>query len=137
MCVCVLSRGDTDPSDPGDGDECAIVGSEALSRLTGALRGEVVLGIAVPLVKSLLGQPSADGAAPMPRAGLWQGKRAALVGLGFMAAGARACPHPSPPPHAPPTCPCCTLTARGRRRLTEGNEEGLTGVHEPHLVVPV
>lgn len=27
-------RGDADPSDPGDGDECAAVGSEALGKLS-------------------------------------------------------------------------------------------------------
>ncbi len=59
------------PEDAGEGDECAQVGREAMARLTEALKGEAVLGVAANLVKVLLGLAAQDPANPIPFAGAW------------------------------------------------------------------
>jgi hypothetical protein len=70
MLISVLFRGDADPSDPGDGDECAMVGSEALTRLSAALRGDVVVSVSAPVIQTMLGLTPVNPAAPVLHAGL-------------------------------------------------------------------
>lgn len=65
----LLCRGDADPSDPGDGDECAIVGAESLSRLSTALRGDAVLAVAEPVIRVMIGAAPATAALPIVKPG--------------------------------------------------------------------
>ena len=71
LCRCLLSHSSNDevPEDAGEGDECAEVGRESLARLTIALKGAAVLGVAANLVKILLGLVPQDPANPLPFAG--------------------------------------------------------------------
>ena len=67
---CVLhGRNDDLAADPGDGDDCAALGAEALGRVTEVLRGETVLKIAAPMVKVLMGLAPQDSANPVAHAG--------------------------------------------------------------------
>jgi hypothetical protein len=88
-----------------------VVGSEVLTRLAAALRGDVVVSVAAPIIQTMLGLAPVNPAAPVLHAGLgsaplsfcwyladvlcacflfagqWQAKRAGLAALGFIALG--------------------------------------------------
>lgn len=109
-CVVIVARccpsNDDVPEDAGEGDECAEVGRESLARLTVALKGAAVLGVAANLVKVLLGLAPQDPANPLPFAGSSTQARPTHV-VCAMAECTRwlSARRPlSPPPFFPPSC---------------------------------
>jgi hypothetical protein len=55
-----------------------VVGSEVLTRLAAALRGDVVVSVAAPIIQTMLGLAPVNPAAPVLHAGLGAAPRRSL-----------------------------------------------------------